>query len=64
MVAVVEIANLQRLAHGEHSGQPVYAVWLFGKHACTRKVKYRTRVKAGFEVYADYAVCNSFIHVI
>ena len=71
MVAVVEIANLQRprkkitripcLVHGEHSGQPETRLLLFRKHARTREVKYLTH---GFEVYADYAVCNLFIHVI
>ena len=28
------------------------------------KVSYTMDVEAGFEVYADYAVCNLFIHVI
>ena len=65
VVAVVEIANLQRprkknkcripcLVHGEHSGQPV-------TRYCCLEVKYRTHVEAGFEVHA---VCNLFIHLI
>ena len=41
-----------------------YAVLLFGKHLRTLEVKYRTHVEAGFEVYADHAVCNLFIQVI
>ena len=59
MVAVVEIANLQR----PRKKITVEYCWgnmalLFGKHVRPRKEKYRTHV------YADYAVCNLFIHVI
>ena len=74
MVAVVEIANLQRprkkitveyLAWFIKNilGSRLHGITVW-KHVRTRKVKYHTHVEAGFEVYADYAVCNLFIHVI
>ena len=60
MVAVVEIANLQRPCKKRIFWSASYAVLLFGKHVRTQEVKYRTHVEAGYEVYADYAVCNFF----
>ena len=73
MFAVVEIANLQRprkkitveyLAWFMENilGSPLRGYYCFENLYVRRK--YRTHVEAGFEVYADYAVCNLFIHVI
>ena len=66
MVAVVEIANLQR---PRKKITVEYLAWfmenILGSRlrgitvwkTCTyAEVKYRTHVEAGFEVYADYAV--------
>ena len=74
VVAVVEIANFQR---PRKKITVEYLAWFMEniqgsrlrsitvlENVRTREVKYRTHVEAGFEVYADYAVCNLFIHVI
>ena len=63
MVAVFEIANLQRPCKkitripcpGSRRPSWVagYVVLLFGKHVRTREIRYRTHVKAGFEVYTN-----------
>ena len=64
MVAVVEIANLQR---PRKKITVEYLAWFMENILGSRLrsiTVYHTHVEAGFEVYVDYAVCNLFIQVI